>query len=129
MLNMNSARTLKELKHNYRRLASRHHPDKGGSLTSMQKINNQYQRLLRQFTVSANDAFDLPKKGFYHLQPGSQLFVNSTACEVLEVDRSSFLVAAKTKNKIARFDINTGVCMTNPKWQAGFEPRLKPLSN
>ncbi len=74
-------------------------------------------------------AFDLPKKGFYHLQPGSQLFVNSTACEVLEVDRSSFLVAAKTKNKIARFDINTGVCMTNPKWQAGFEPRLKPLSN
>jgi hypothetical protein len=99
MLNMNSARTLKELKHNYRRLVSRHHPDKGGNLTSIQKINNKYQRLLRQFTVSANNAFDLPKKGFYHLQPGSQLFGSSTACKVLEIDRSSFLVTAKNKIK------------------------------
>lgn len=129
MLKLSSARTVKELKHNYRRLASRYHPDKGGSLTSMQKINNQYQRLLRQFNESANDAFGVVQEGFHHVVPGYQLFVNSTACEVIEVDRDTFLVTAKTKNKIARFDINSGVCVNNPKWQAGFEPRLKPNEN
>lgn len=37
--------TLEELKKQYKQLAVKHHPDKGGSTTDMQEINAEYDRL------------------------------------------------------------------------------------
>jgi hypothetical protein len=36
----------------YRRMANRHHPDKGGSVHSMSLINDAYELLLSEFGVS-----------------------------------------------------------------------------
>ena len=55
MNSLASARTLQELKSHYRRLAARHHPDKGGSGILMQTINVQYQDLQMRLKQAAND--------------------------------------------------------------------------
>ena len=38
-------RTLEELKKQYRSLALKHHPDRGGRTQDMQEINNEYEAL------------------------------------------------------------------------------------
>ena len=40
-------RTLEELKKQYRELAMKHHPDKGGSNEAMKKINAEYDELFK----------------------------------------------------------------------------------
>ncbi len=41
-------RTLEELKTQYKQLAIKHHPDKGGKTSDMQEINNEYDTLFEQ---------------------------------------------------------------------------------
>ncbi len=36
-----------QIRNRYRRLAMRHHPDRGGDTETLQRINNAYQRLMR----------------------------------------------------------------------------------
>ena len=40
--------TIQEVKSEYRKLAFQYHPDKGGSVEDMQKINNEYDKLIRE---------------------------------------------------------------------------------
>ena len=42
--NINS---IEELREQYKKLAFKHHPDKGGKIEDMQKINNEYDELLK----------------------------------------------------------------------------------
>lgn len=41
----NHPQTLEELKKQYKQLAVKHHPDKGGNTADMQEINAEYDRL------------------------------------------------------------------------------------
>ena len=43
-----SPKTLEELKKQYKQLALRHHPDRGGSTKDMQQINSEYDTLFEQ---------------------------------------------------------------------------------
>lgn len=50
LLGLGAAFTQQELKTSYRRAASAHHPDKGGSVEKMQEVNNAYEQLKGQAT-------------------------------------------------------------------------------
>ena len=51
----NHPQTLEELKKQYKQLAVKHHPDKGGNTTDMQEINAKYDRL---FELLKNTQFN-----------------------------------------------------------------------
>lgn len=44
----NNPQTLEELKKQYKQLAVKHHPDKGGNTANMQEINAEYDRLFEK---------------------------------------------------------------------------------
>lgn len=44
----NNVSSLEELKKQYKKLAFKHHPDRGGETVDMQKINSEYDFLLKQ---------------------------------------------------------------------------------
>lgn len=132
MATMASAESMGELKAKYRRLASIHHPDRGGDLSIMQKINKQYQAMQEKFkhNLCANDSvgeFESSQvvDDFSQLKPGDFLFVNATACEVLRVNEHSFHAVAITHNRQAVFCKKTGLGKYNHKIRASFT-KLKP---
>lgn len=43
-----NVRTLEELKKEYRTLATKHHPDRGGDLETMQAINSEYDEVFKR---------------------------------------------------------------------------------
>lgn len=49
-----NVKTLEELKKLYFQLAKQHHPDRGGDLETMQKINNEYDKMLKHFEKYGN---------------------------------------------------------------------------
>ena len=44
-----NVKTLQELKSKYKELARTYHPDLGGDLETMQKINSEYDEMLKYF--------------------------------------------------------------------------------
>ncbi|HNW74591.1 MAG TPA: hypothetical protein PKN44_13260 [Bacteroidales bacterium] len=57
--------TLGELRSEYRRLAMLHHPDKGGSTSDMQEINNEYD-LLSKTLINNNPTFSDRRRSWEH---------------------------------------------------------------
>jgi len=57
--------TLGELRSEYRRLAMLHHPDKGGSTSDMQEINNEYD-LLSKTLINNNPTFSDGRRSWEH---------------------------------------------------------------
>lgn len=57
--------TLDELRSEYRRLAMLHHPDKGGSTSDMQEINNEYD-LLSKTLINNNPTFSDGRRSWEH---------------------------------------------------------------
>lgn len=126
------AESLDELKDLYRRFAAIHHPDKGGSTLRMQNLNYQYRVMKRRLKEAANDEIveEVKEKivdldDFSHLQVGTQLYVNSTLAEVLEVGEKYFRVVAVGRSRQALFDKHTGQGR-NPRLRASFKPLKKP---
>lgn len=64
-----NVKTLDELRSEYRRLALLHHPDKGGSTTDMQEINNEYD-LLSKKLINGNATFSEGRKSWEHFVSG-----------------------------------------------------------
>lgn len=56
---------LDELRTAYRRLALLHHPDKGGSTSDMQEINNEYEILSKRL-INGNASFSEGRKSWEH---------------------------------------------------------------
>ncbi len=52
----NHPQTLEELKKQYKQLAVKHHPDKGGNTADMQEINAEYDRLFELLKNTHKDA-------------------------------------------------------------------------
>lgn len=50
--------TVEELKEQYRKLALKYHPDRGGSNEEMAEINNQYEEILKKLSGEKNNIDD-----------------------------------------------------------------------
>lgn len=50
---LNNVKTLKELKKVYKELAKKFHPDLGGSVEQMQKLNEEYKKYEKNLNISA----------------------------------------------------------------------------
>ncbi len=145
MNSLASARTLEELKSHYRRLAARHHPDKGGNGILMQTINVQYQHLQMRLKKAANDqaeqsaespdAFsendentfteeaasqDTFVEDFSTLSSGDIVYVNGTRCEVIEVSKYYFRILACGRCRQAQICKTTGRGRFNPRLRASY---------
>jgi len=126
MTTLANAESMIELKSLYRKLASIHHPDKGGNSTIMQKINNQYQimqKRIRQATCEYNSngrAKQASTDNFSDIKIGARIFVNNTLCEVIQVDINTFHAVAISHNRQAVFCKRTGYGKYNRKIKASF---------
>ena len=102
--------THEELKTTYRKLALLHHPDKGGSVNTMQKINSEYNVIRKKFKNRPKPLKDI--------KVDDVVFVNNTICVVTSITESSFLVKAKHKERTAWICKKTGLCKTEEKFKA-----------
>ena len=136
MATLATAQSMAELKNVYRRLAAIHHPDRGGSSRSMQRVNRQYQAMQEKLKVrmrrteARKSAAKRPRvDDFSRLQPGTILFVNTTACEVLHVTKTTFHAIALCHRRRAVFCRKTGVGKFNKNIRASFTRQRRPTSH
>lgn len=111
-----SARTMPELKLAYKKLANTFHPDRGGDIAMMQKINDLYQNCINKLKISQTE------NDFSNLQVGMTVYVNGTPCEVLAVNKDTFRVVAKGRSRQAIFDKQSGIGRFNSRLRASFNP-------
>lgn len=66
-----NVKTIEELKEQYKKLAFKHHPDKGGKLEDMQKINIEYDELFKivKDTYKTADGKTYSKQSNYDEMP------------------------------------------------------------
>ncbi|MFT5692380.1 MAG: DnaJ-class molecular chaperone [Oceanicoccus sp.] len=126
MTTLANAESMIELKSLYRKLASIHHPDKGGNSTIMQKINNQYQTMQKKIRQAANEYNNsnwvekASTDNFSDIKIGTIVFVNGTVCEVIQVNSNTFHAVATSHNRQAVFCKTTGYGKYNRKIKASF---------
>lgn len=99
-----------DLKTRYRQLSLVYHPDKGGDLTKMQAINEEYNKLKNTFGVFPKD--------LRQVQVGNFVYVNKSICIVFKVERKLFYAKSFTTGKVAMFDKQTGYGLFNFKIRA-----------
>jgi hypothetical protein len=127
-----------ELKTEYRKLAAKHHPDKGGRICDMQNINSEYHHYLSLLEkhVTSNKTQQQSRKtdnihpfkaktspgtcDFSEIKTGQTVYVNGTECEVLEVRGDDFRIVAKGRNRQALINKRTGRGSLNPRLRASF---------
>ena len=106
-----------QLKLNYKRLALLYHPDKGGNEELMRELNTEYD-YLKHFLSGHPTQTKLLKRKFATLRVGDTVYVNGTACDVVDVFDQSFIAQAKGRFKLAIFDRETGFAINNTKYRA-----------
>ena len=111
---INQATSLHELKSLYHSLAKKHHPDCGGSTHSMLLLNHAYQTRKRILENS--------EKKFRDIIIGETIYINGTEASVILVTKSKFVARAKGRSKQAWFDLQTGIGIDFPHYQASFNP-------
>ena len=92
---------VKELKRTYRRLAMIHHPDKGGSIELMQRINEEYSIW--------QSGLDCIPDALENVQVGNTVYINGTKSIVTFVDEKSFKAKSTITKREALFDKKTGL--------------------
>ncbi len=130
-------KTITELKQEYRRLAAKYHPDRGGDARQMQEINAFYQHFLvklkkQQCRKEAGFRTDGPDRGvdFAQVKIGETVFVNGTEGEVIAVGDDWFRVVAKGRNRQAVFEKAGGKGRYNKRLNASYDNRhRKPVAS
>jgi len=141
-----------QLKIEYRRLAAKYHPDRGGDSRQMQEINAFYEHVRKKLKrlekqqaarqkayrhkspVSQKQTVNPSEKpftktgensaiDFRRVKMGETVFVNGTEGEVTEVGRSSFRVVAKGRARQAIFNKNGGKGKYNKGLNASYDNR------
>ncbi|MBN2274355.1 MAG: hypothetical protein JXR41_14435 [Bacteroidales bacterium] len=102
--------SLEELKSNYRRLVMIYHPDVGGNVKDMQRLNAEYKYL--------NESFRTPPKSLKEVRIGNTVYVNNSRCIVTAVEKNIFKVKSLKTKKEAYFSKSTGYAMLNYKLRA-----------
>lgn len=126
MTAFNHIDNLDDLKREYRRLAARWHPDRGGSAAAMQELNALYdQHRLRLGQADIIDKTPVADAGidFSAIEVGYTIWVNGTECEVTAVTDNTFRVVAKGRNRQAIFDRASGAGRFNSRLKASFDNR------
>ena len=124
MQQLAAAQSLAELKSQYRKLVSIHHPDRGGDVSVMQALNTQYELMYERFYIKgagANDAAVM-SEDFSVLEVGANIYINSTCCEVLELTATAFRVVVLGRSRQAWFDLEAGKGLYNTRLRASFKP-------
>lgn len=119
-----------QLKGEYRRLAARYHPDRGGNAALMTRINVEYETLLaslksgmpgaRARVRSGNRQQDRRRRFFHGIAVGETVYVNGTECEVLEVTQEAFRVVAKGRTRQSWFLKSDGYGQYNKRIRAAW---------
>ncbi|OUR90574.1 hypothetical protein A9Q81_19005 [Gammaproteobacteria bacterium 42_54_T18] len=144
-------RSVSQLKIEYRRLAAKYHPDRGGDSRQMQEINAYYDHVRTklkikeraekakgkvQETAKCTETSDQEKQpsdqntasdalDFQDVSVGDTVFVNGTEGEVTEVGDLSFRVVAKGRARQAIFNKLGGKGKYNKRLHASYDNRHK----
>jgi hypothetical protein len=102
--------TVEDLKTAYRRLVMVYHPDVGGNVSDMQRINAEYKYL--------SDSFRLSPKSLQDVRIGNTVYVNHSKCIVIAVEKDVFKAKSVTTKREAFFSKSTGYAMLNYKLKA-----------
>ncbi|MBN2611164.1 MAG: J domain-containing protein [Bacteroidales bacterium] len=102
--------TVEELKSVYRRLAMLYHPDRGGNIDEMKKINSEYSELSKEIGKTPDS--------FMNIRVGNTIYVNRTKCIVTSVERSCFMARSLETCRETYFSKSTGYAMLNFKYKA-----------
>jgi len=134
MTTLANAESMIELKSLYRKLASIHHPDKGGNSSVMQRINDQYQIMKKRIKQAACEYNSSGRErqastdDFSDIKVGARIYVNGTMCEVIQVDCNTFHAVAISHNRQAVFCKHTGYGKYNHKIKASFSQEKQNCS-
>ena len=142
--------SVSQLKIEYRRLAAKYHPDRGGDSRHMQEINAYYEHARTKLKIKERaekgkaTAQKTSKRGetcqakqpsdqdtasepldFQGVSVGDTVFVNGTEGEVTEVSDLSFRVVAKGRARQAIFNKLGGKGKYNKRLNASYDNRHK----
>ena len=141
--------SVSQLKIEYRRLASKYHPDRGGDSRQMQEINAYYEHARTKLKVkdraekakgkvqkaskrseapgevqnSSNKNTSSESLDFQSVCVGDTVFVNGTEGEVTEVSEFCFRVVAKGRARQAIFNKLGGKGKYNKRLNASYDNR------
>jgi len=102
--------TREELKAAYRQLVMIYHPDRGGDIEMMKKINYEYALRLKKLDIK-------PRK-LDEVVVGHLIKVNNSRCVVTEVLKDCFKARSLSTNREAYFSKTTGYAMLNFNYRA-----------
>ncbi len=141
--------SVSQLKIEYRRLAAKYHPDRGGDSRQMQEINAYYEHVRAKLKKKertekvrerAPKTSEHPGKSghaqknshqsttpgsldFLDVRVGDTVFVNGTEGEVTEVSDLTFRVVAKGRTRQAIFNKRGGKGKYNKRLHASYDNR------
>jgi hypothetical protein len=99
-----------ELKTAYRRLVMAYHPDRGGDVEIMKKINYEYARRIKKL--------DKKPGSLSEVAVGHIVMVNHVRSIVTEVHKDCFKARSLETNREAFFSKSSGFAMLNFKFRA-----------
>ncbi|MBN2347335.1 MAG: hypothetical protein JXJ22_00775 [Bacteroidales bacterium] len=99
-----------QLRYHYRKLAMLFHPDRGGDIATMKKVNEEYRYYL--------DGFKTTPKSFNDLKPGNTVYVKDSKCIVTAVEKDRFKAKSLETNRETYFSKSTGYAILNFKFRA-----------
>ncbi|MBV1920675.1 MAG: J domain-containing protein [Pseudomonadales bacterium] len=147
--------SVNQLKIEYRRLAAKYHPDRGGDSRQMQEINAYYEHIRTKLKAKeradknnvkapktskrteisgyeqktsrqpSHQKTDSASLDFQNVSVGETVFVNGTEGEVTEVSDLSFRVVAKGRARQAIFNKIGGKGKYNQRLNASYDNRHK----
>ncbi len=123
MIDLSTINDITVLKSEYKKLASRYHPDRGGNSYLMQNLNIEYKN---HYSKLKNNLESYSSRNFKNVEVGDTVWVNGTESEVIEVNYDQFRVVAKGRNRQAVFDKNCGIGKYNTRLFASYEYLSKP---